>query len=51
MKKLCVLLFPMLLALAYGQVPAPASENTTRYAFILSDSTLLICGTQKMLRA
>ena len=31
MKKLCVLLFPMLLALAYGQVPgAPAPDSATR---------------------
>ncbi|HSK43274.1 MAG TPA: amidohydrolase family protein [Candidatus Binatia bacterium] len=38
MKKLYVLLFPMLLALAYGQVPAPAAKDatTTRYTFILS---------------
>src|SRR5689334_1268810 len=38
MKKLCVFLFPMLLALAYGQVPAPAPESatTTRYTFILA---------------
>ncbi|HEU4417079.1 MAG TPA: hypothetical protein VFT65_19985, partial [Candidatus Angelobacter sp.] len=38
MKKLCCLLFPMLFALAQGQVPAPAAKdaNTTRYTFILS---------------
>jgi imidazolonepropionase-like amidohydrolase len=38
MKKLCLLLFPVLFALAYGQVPAPAPESaaTTRYTFILA---------------
>jgi imidazolonepropionase-like amidohydrolase len=39
MKKLCFLLFPMLIALAYGQVataPAPANAASTRYTFILS---------------
>ena len=39
MKKLCFLLFPMLTALAYGQVaaaPAPQNAASTRYTFILS---------------
>ncbi len=39
MKKLCLLLFPMLMALAHGQAPAAsAQENaaTTRYTFTLA---------------
>jgi imidazolonepropionase-like amidohydrolase len=39
MKKLCLLLFPMLIALAHGQVaaaPSPANAASTRYTFILS---------------
>ena len=39
MKKLCLLLFPTLIALAYGQVPAaPVPDNTTanRYTFTLA---------------
>jgi imidazolonepropionase-like amidohydrolase len=38
MKKLCLLLFPMLIAFADGQVaaPAPANAASTRYTFILS---------------
>jgi imidazolonepropionase-like amidohydrolase len=39
MKKLCLLLFPMLIAFAHSQVrdaPAPDSATATRYTFILS---------------
>jgi imidazolonepropionase-like amidohydrolase len=39
MKKLCLLLFPMLIALAHAQVaaaPAPDSAASTRYTFILA---------------
>jgi imidazolonepropionase-like amidohydrolase len=38
MKKLCLLLFPMLISLAHGQAPAAKQENAaaTRYTFVLS---------------
>lgn len=39
MKKLCLLLFPLLIALAHGQAPAanaPDNATSTRYTFILS---------------
>ncbi|HEV8183968.1 MAG TPA: hypothetical protein VGQ61_16420, partial [Candidatus Angelobacter sp.] len=41
MKKLCLLLFPTLIILAHGRVPAaPAPQNaaTTRYTFTLASN-------------